>query len=274
MNWKENILTIFKKLGVKPAFYAALYRRFFQLVNMAKYRDPYFFRGVFIETSTYCNRRCEYCPNSVNPMPRHFMTQAVYEKIIEQLAAIKFSGTLCYHFFNEPLLDDRLAGFVAHARRRLPGCIHRIYTNGDLLTEDKAGALIEAGVCEFIITIHDPDENKMRAKLENIAEKYPNRLNIQSIRGGSLSNIGGAVKVQVREERKACVSYLENLMIDYEGNVLLCCHDFYRRHKFGNIMQENITDIWNKPTFRKLRRELRHGIARLDICRKCLNQEG
>jgi len=62
-----------------------------------------------------------------------------------------------------------------------------------------------------------------------VAEKYPHRLIIQCIRDGSLSNIGGSVTVPVREECSVCTSYLENLMIDFEGNVLLCCHNFYRR---------------------------------------------
>lgn len=272
-NLKEYVLAVLKKNGVSVSTYALLYRRYYMLINWLKYGDPFFFRGVFIETSTYCNRRCEYCPNSINPMPVGFMDEAMFKEVIAQLKKINFSATLCYHFFNEPLLDKRLAGFVSYARRNLPACIHRIFTNGDFLTLEKASELIEAGVSEFLITIHDRDEKDLRAKLEPVAKKHPTRLIIQSIRGGPLSNRGGAIEVPIREERTTCTSYLENLMIDYQGNVLLCCQDFYRQHKFGNIMHDQITSIWNKPAFSMLRKELRQGVARLELCKKCLYQE-
>ena len=43
------------------------------------------------------------------------MPRALFEKMIDDLVAVDFSRSVSFHFYNEPLMDERLPELVAHA---------------------------------------------------------------------------------------------------------------------------------------------------------------
>ena len=49
------------------------------------------------------------------------------------------------------------------------------------------------------------------------------------------------------------------MLIDWNGDVFLCPQDWQRRQTMGNIMQNEIFDIWNGPVLSKYRRRLLSG---------------
>src|SRR4030095_7800955 len=110
--------------------------------------------SVAIETTQHCNRRCGYCPVSIDPKPRRAMRFEIFTEIIAQLRRIGFRGYLAYHFFNEPLLKRNLEKLIRHASERLPGVRHVIFTNGDLLTSGRAASLFSSGVNFVMVTNH------------------------------------------------------------------------------------------------------------------------
>ena len=59
------------------------------------------------------------------------MPRELFEKIIDDLVAIDYSRTVSFHFYNEPLMDERLPELIGHARKRLPRCVFDLSTNGD-----------------------------------------------------------------------------------------------------------------------------------------------
>jgi radical SAM protein with 4Fe4S-binding SPASM domain len=79
-------------------------------------------------------------------------------------------------------------------------------------------------------------------------------------------NRGGLVNI-TQKRIKYYTLASENLVIDYNGNVILCCNDYLSSVKLGNINNEKIIDIWNKKFYKKIRYELRKGIFTLDICK-------
>lgn len=272
INLKRRLVKIGNTLKIPVKTYAKLYAVYSQLINLVKYKDPYFFRIVCIEINTYCNRKCYYCPVSLEKkVPSHFMPEDLFRLTIKRLKDIKFSGTIMYHFYNEPLLDKRLPEFVKYTNDQLPGCLIRILTNGDYLTMELADDLIQAGVCDFAVTDHNRKPGRLAAKLRPVVEKYPDQIHIESIHDKPLSNRGGAIDVEVPDKRHngTCTIIYEELKIDYQGNVLLCSNDYYRSHKFGNIQSETLKEIWNKKDYNRIRSKLRKGIPELEICKKC-----
>ncbi|MBN2421473.1 SPASM domain-containing protein, partial [Candidatus Woesearchaeota archaeon] len=87
-----------------------------------------------------------------------------------------------------------------------------------------------------------------------------------------LFNRAGLVKVKNQSVLKKCFM-ANDVNIDYEGNVVLCCNDYFSSIKFGNVKKEKLIDIWNKPNYRKIREDLEKGIFNLDICKKCVGIE-
>jgi GTP 3',8-cyclase len=272
-NWKKKVFVLFKKLHISNSASEKAYKLFSRVSNFIRYRDPYFFRSVAIEISTDCNRTCNYCPNVLEGTPTEFMSEDIFNKVIKDLQSIKYSGVINYHFYNEPLLDKRLPEFIRYVRKHLPHCVNRVFSNGDFLTLDLADELIDAGVSDLNITIHDYNGEKLLKKLSPVIGKYPGYVSITSLHSKPLLNRGGAIEVDLLDEKDTCVDPLGVLQVDYKGNVLLCCNDYYRKHSFGNITNKKIMQIWQGDEFSRLRQELRRGIAKLEICRVCMGKE-
>ena len=62
-------------------------------------------------------------------------------------------------------------------------------------------------------------------------------------------------------------------MIDWDGSVFLCPQDWQRRQTMGNIMQQEIFDIWKGPILSKYRKRLLKGDRSLKPCNQC-NSDG
>ena len=69
-------------------------------------------RLVAIETTSFCNRRCAYCPNTTVGRPVGWMPIPVFGRIIDSLAELGFSGELNPHGYGEPLADARLPELI------------------------------------------------------------------------------------------------------------------------------------------------------------------
>lgn len=241
--------------------------------NVLKYGDPHHFYCVGIEISTYCNRKCYYCPNAIYQTPEEYMSEEVFSKALERLKEIRYSGIVDYSFYNEPLMDKRLPELVKMTKDALPKAIIRIYTNGDFLTPEYAKQLIDAGVITFSITQHDKNETLFARHMEPILAKYSQHIVLNCLHDGAAGNRGGAIDFENVVTPDKCLPADHNLTITYTGDVLLCCNDYFRKYVFGNIMEESIPVIRNKEAFKKIRKEVRKGIARLEICRKCLGKD-
>lgn len=198
------------------------------------------------------------------------MKEAVFYKLIYELAGIGFSGTLSPHFYGEPLLDKRLEKFIAHTRERLPKVYIELFTNGDFLTGERFGKLVEAGVDVFRVTQHDDKQPEhITDLLDSLKGKNDkSRLCLINFEDGeALYNRGGLMEVDNPASMIFC--NLTTVTINYEGNVVLCCQDYFSRHTFGNIETESVVDIWSKREFKVLRDRIKCGDWPLEICEKC-----
>ena len=62
------------------------------------------------------------------------------------------------------------------------------------------------------------------------------------------------------------------LVIDAEGNVVVCANDYLGRVKLGNIGESRLLDIWKSQKFTDIRRGLRNQHYTLPICLSCTGQ--
>jgi len=231
--------------------------------------DP-MFKEVEIETTSACNRNCAYCPVSINRRPAKLMEEALFKKIVGDLRAINYKRTLFFCFYSEPLLDKRLFAFLQHAREQLPGATLEIYTNGDLLDFEKFSRLVDAGADYIKVSRHDrepaPEFLKMLEAVKG--SRYAKNLVVfERDEEQELSNRGGAVYVKHHGKINYC--NFKRLTIDVDGNVILCCMDYYSTHRFGNAATQNLMDIWNDKAYRDVRRRYWSGLWPYEICRVC-----
>jgi len=199
------------------------------------------------------------------------MPDEVFHATIRNLKGIKYTGAVTYQFYGEPLLDSRLVDFVKYTRENLPSAMFvKVISNGDYLTEDLFERLIEAGMAEISITIHDRNPARRMERLQPLIDKHPSNIRVTSIHGHkSLSNRGGAVEIEGETAKKRCM-FPRNAIVDFEGNVLLCCNDYFHANRFGNVVDESILTIWKKKDFRALRKAAKKGKPELQLCEDCL----
>ncbi|MFA6316914.1 MAG: radical SAM/SPASM domain-containing protein [Elusimicrobiota bacterium] len=106
------------------------------------------FAKAYIEIGNACNIRCGFCPEVRRP-PK-LMTREFFAKVLEQAAPLVECAFL--HLMGEPLAHPEFPEFVEICGRvRLP--VH-IATNGTLLTEDRAAALLSPVVRQVSFSLH------------------------------------------------------------------------------------------------------------------------
>ena len=105
-------------------------------IGMYKLNNRGLFFRIEIETTTFCNRKCSYCPNSIHDRGKHLMPMETIRKIISQLRELHWQGIVYLHHYGEPLTDKRLPRIVKMFRKQLPFSLVLIYTNGDFLDEE------------------------------------------------------------------------------------------------------------------------------------------
>jgi radical SAM protein with 4Fe4S-binding SPASM domain len=113
---------------------------------------PIFPDHIHIEPTNACNLRCVHChqssPGTHFTKQRGLMDFALYERIIGQLAELSERITLDSH--GEPLNHPRIVDMVRLAKEK--GLAVSLLTNGTLLSEDKADALIAAGLDRIVFS--------------------------------------------------------------------------------------------------------------------------
>ena len=233
------------------------------------------FSVVEIEVNSNCNRKCSYCPNSkYERKEKGEMTTEVFYKIISQLEEINFSGRIAYHFYGEPLLCKNLIHFIKYTKEKLPETRGVLYSNGDFLDEEKAKQLFSAGLDRIVVTNHDGKENAFERRYRqfpaDIAEKVEylqqEELHLTN-RGGLLKGVGIEVK-----PKEICYVPTTLFVVTLLGNVVPCFEDYEQKHVMGNIMEQDIRDIWNQPEYIEFRQKLENGEREIDsMCRACNN---
>lgn len=237
--------------------------------------------NVQIETTSICNLRCPYCPNSTVGRPSEFMEEERFYRIIDSLKDYNscYSGSIAPHFYGEPLIDIRMEKLISYTRQSFPDSFIEIYTNGELLTIDRYLALKEAGVNIFKISQHTTLPSKtVSDTLSYISQNYPDLLTVDFKIFHSTRfklNRGGLVETEVVSDEMlknaiGCQMAHRVMTFDYKGNAVICCNDYLSKHSFGNIDNRSITEIWNEPGYKKIRNLLMLGYLPLEICRVCV----
>jgi MoaA/NifB/PqqE/SkfB family radical SAM enzyme len=136
--------------------------------------DPYFFselslerkkqlfidnvQYILLETHSYCNRKCWFCPNV--HLDRHsvnkYMDDNLYRKILYEIAEIDaiYNVDLQLACYNEPLADEEFPEKVRQAKILLPNAKIHINTNGDYLTSEILHQLHKAGLSRILVSVY------------------------------------------------------------------------------------------------------------------------
>ena len=264
-------------------------------------------RLIEIEISSYCNRKCWFCPNSfIDRNSNNFiLDEKIYLKILDNLSDIKYDKAITFHRFNEPLYDRQLLlKRISQAKEKIPNAKLHIYTNGDYLTREYLDELKEAGLNYIMISFYvkngqnydvnkfiQPGIDKISEKLglnysivENSIRQFQVKFNYDGMelyaysmnwiemagdRGGIIKN----VKIE-NERRYPCFYPFRNLYIDYNGFVMPCCNlrsdvDSHKSYILGDVNKKDLFDIFMDQEIINLRQYLGTNLLKEGACKHC-----
>jgi len=241
---------------------------------------------IEISESGTCNRSCSFCPRSAANFidKKEFITNKLHEKLCVELKELNYKGTIRYSGFVEPMLDKNIFNLINMVRNYLPESNIEMVTNGDPLNLKRLKKLFESGLNKILISAYD---GKVESeKLEdlcvqaNLNEKqYIVRHRYYSEDkdfGITLSNRSGLMadaefKIDALKEplKKPCYIPSYTFFLDYQGDVLMCPHDWGKKVILGDLNKEKLKDIWFSKRFMGIRKMLNKSNRNFTPCNVC-----
>lgn len=134
---------------------ASRFRRFRAMRSFKVEPAGDFPRIIQIETNSYCNGACIFCPyqNVSHGSENKLMPEGLFRKIMDECALHRVDEIfLC--LMNEPLSDKRIIEFINYAKGRNPSSKIRIITNAQLLSRGMAEGLIGSRLDGISFSVH------------------------------------------------------------------------------------------------------------------------
>lgn len=117
------------------------------------YQEP---RNVDVEITNRCNALCTFCPRDKMP-PLGRMKSEVFDQVLARLVEYDKNSWISFAGFGEPVMHPELPAFVAKASAL--GFKTGINTNAALLDQEKAHALLDAGLSQITFNVAAIDED-------------------------------------------------------------------------------------------------------------------
>lgn len=120
-------------------------------------------RHVHIETNSFCNARCSFCPQLTMARRNRKMPASIFRKIIKDLREVPSSHPLTIYPYrmNELLTDSRIFEFLRYTNKQLPDANLYLTSNFNLASLDTFENLMTLkNVSTIQISLHsfDPGE--------------------------------------------------------------------------------------------------------------------
>ena len=261
---------------------------------------------VRVETTNACNARCTICPHRRLKRPLHRMEDERFRQIIDECAT-GGCREVHLHNFGEPLLDRQLEERVRYAKKKGLGKI-KIFSNGSLLTPERARGLIEAGLDEIKIsfdgaTREEFEQIRTPLKFDRVVANVRELVALRDELGSSLRVRVACCSTSDKERtmdsleeivdgfsfgkihnwadgdradgdgqiRKPCSRLWRTFTILADGGVALCCLDYDGQFLLGRIdRQTSIRDVFHGSAYQEVRRKHREARqGEIGLCRHC-----
>jgi len=254
-----------------------------QYINSTKIPLP---SEVEISESGMCNRKCSFCPRSDPDYPdvNEFISEKLHKKLCDELSELNYSGLIIYSGFVEPMLDKNIYKLIEYAKSKNPKARIEIVSNGDVLNAQRLLKIYNHGLDRMLISLYDGEEQYFKFK------KLGEDLNLNdyqyvlrkrylpeeqdfgitlSNRGGMLKNAEYKIAPQKEKIKQKCFYPSYKFFLDYNGDVLMCSHDWGKKNVLGNLNNQSFKDIWLSDKYMEARQKLNNSDRSISPCNVC-----
>lgn len=260
---------------------------------------------INIETSSYCNRKCSYCPVSIYGRENKLnISKKLLISILNGLRDINYNKAISLNLYNEPLATENFYDILKLIKKKLPKSIIGTNSNGDYIKNiDVLKKLSDSGLNRIKITAHTPPgRNFSKEYMIFRMKEFANRINLRikkedlnkfqySFKIKNLIGIfqcpdwmklgnsrGGTIKALNKKtvRNSPCVKPFREFTIYYDGSVTPCCDIYhgnnYSKHVVKKLSSDDKNDIFKVYAGKVLsswRKDLFAWSEKKDICGSC-----
>lgn len=256
------------------------------------------FNRVSIETSSYCNRSCSFCPVSTGrrDFGQKLMPEVVWCAVRDELASYGFDGVAQMFLLNEPTLDKTLKTKCRELRLACPRVTMYVSTNADVIKEPaQLDDLFDAGINCVNLNIYDPGQEQHdriwalaqnfdqtthkyrrhgpRKRLVCVTDMRPERLTASST---------DSFYDRTAEDRREgvpqvhCARPHRHIVVLWDGRVPLCCAldptALEDELILGQVPDRTLWEMWNCETMYRYRWHLQQARRDLPGCSTCTHR--
>jgi len=209
-----------------------------------------------IETTSYCNRTCSFCPNAFidRLSEKKIMPDAVWQTILDGLREVRYDSAIVWSGYSEALSERRILQRIREVRKAAPKSHIVVNSNGDFLDADYLRELEDSGLDRLWVDLYLPDDEKYdfeiamkyhkaflarvqrQSRLVASSPEIVHRIdspkmevvthirNLFVLKAMDLSDRGGLIQTARKTFRNApCYSPYKHLVINWDGSVVVCC---------------------------------------------------
>jgi len=239
-----------------------------------------------ISESGTCNRKCSFCPRSAIEYKdvKEFIKTDLIKKFSLELKDYKFNGTIRFSGFVEPLLDKNIYNIINICKKNIPASNIELVTNGDVLSVSRIKKLFISGLDKLLISVYDgPEDEEKLKEMCNDAQINKDQIFIRprylppdedfgitlSNRAGMMKNAEFKISNLENKLDKPCYYPSYTFFLDYNGDVLMCPHDWGKKNILGNLLNNSVKEIWLSKLAKETRNRLINsdrGFSPCDVC--------
>jgi hypothetical protein len=218
------------------------------------------------------------------PSGNELMDDKIYWKVMDDLKKMNYHGRISPYDMGEPTMHPRLKEIIIKTREMFPENVIYIGSNGTLIDAAGVRELLAAGLTQILITCYTEDVyNKFKDMAETTDDGWAKPVGLKSgvpvrlwpvfnedknkvfFNRGGITGIGPQGIVH-----KACDKGIHQTFINYLGDMILCCSDYKFQVVAGNVMDEDVQTLFNKPIMKQYREQLAVGERQnLKLCIDC-----
>lgn len=131
-----------------------------------------------IETTSFCNAKCAFCPNSILKREKTIMSQEIFEKIIDRIKAENISvSNFILHLNGEPLIDKELFNRIRRLKEEFPGACVRFTSNFALADEAVINNIFDSHLDRITLSLNSINADEYRKIMNLSYETTINNIN-------------------------------------------------------------------------------------------------
>lgn len=263
--------------------------------------------AIQIEMTKGCNLQCGFCGiNGFQEKPNsnfNFMTLETAEILADQISFSDWTSRIEFAMHGEPTMNSNWLDIISIFVKSLPkhqimvtsngggivkskniqGTVNEYFSRGGrILAIDEYQGInlankIRNNLDEFEldgmgVSVYEyPDDKKgnphQRSKKQFLSFIAPIDIATDGTHSSLNNHCGSGGELDMNMSDKLCAKPFREISINWDGSINLCCNDFIGEFTAGNILTEDIMDIWRNERFNSARKFLMN--RQRDALRPC-----